>query len=966
MRDFTGCLDTHSKRNKNTSFANYMKTAKSKTAPTVRRFFSAPALLAIVLAILFWKSFLPGYVHFSNDGPLAQQNAAYLQLPGAFTGCWDDLNGIGINSGAFSPSITAGIRWILDSLGLGAVGFSKFFQPIALFILGLGAWTFFRQLKLSPLAAVLGGLAVMLNSTYFSNACWGVASQEIAVGMCYFALALVVSNSSETPPLIRWMRIAFAGLAVGINVMEGADNGAIFSLFIAAFVLFKALLEESRPVWLKLSSGIIRIVVIAVFAAFIAAQTIVALVGVAIVGVAGAQQTPEAKAKNWDFATQWSLPKVETFSLFVPGLFGYRMDTPKDASWLGESYRGGNYWGAVGRDPAWDRYFASDKQTPPDGNVHYIRFSGGGNYCGVLVMLIAFWALAQSFRRRDSVFTDSQRKFIWFWTVICIFTILLAWGRFAPFYQLFYMLPYSSTMRNPAKFISVFSWAFLILFAHGVHGLCRRYLEAPATNVKSSVAQLQSWWKNARSFDRKWTVGCGIAFAASVCAWIVYASEKPALVNYLQTVQFGRDMAEGIAAFSISQAGWFLLIFAVAILLCILVIAGIFSGKRARLGGILLGALLLVDLVRADLPWIVHWNYPVKYQNNPVVDFLREKPYEHRVIDLPFSAAPHLPQYDDYWEELYRIEWIQQLFPYYNVQSLDYVQNPRPPMDIVAFSEALAPNGTSDSLYLLARNWMLSNNRYFLGPTAIQLPGGNVNTLSFLNDGLDPEQKRFHVVQQFDIAPKEGVEQIHELEQFTAVTNDNGGCALFEFTGALPRAKLYSNWETNSPATLKGFSTNGLTARDLDVFNNVGTNDFFTLKKLASPSFDPRQTVLLSDPLPVPSAGTNQNYGTVEFKSYSPKKIVLSTQAATPTVLLLNDKYDPHWRVWVDGKSAPLFRANFIMRGVYLPAGPHTVEFYFTLPSRPLYISLTAIGVGILLSGLLIFLTRKPKTSDKK
>lgn len=945
-----------------------MKTAKPKTATAPRRFFSAPVLLAILLAALFWKSFLPGYVHFSNDGPLAQQNAAYLQLPGAFTGCWDDLNGIGINSGGFSPSITAAIRWIFDSFGLGAVGYAKFYQPIALFILGLGAWTFFRQLKLSSLAAALGGLAAMLNSAYFSTACWGVASQQIAVGMCYFALALVVSNSPETPLLIRWTRIAFAGLAVGVNVMEGADNGAIYSLFIAAFVLVKALLEEGRPIWLKLGSGITRVVLIAAFAAFIAAQTITSLVGVAIVGVAGAQQTSEAKAKQWDFATQWSLPKIETFSLFVPGVFGYRMDTPKDASWLGESYQGGNYWGAVGRDPAWDRYFAGGKQgTPPDGN-HFMRFSGGGGYQGILVSLIAVWSIVQSFRRRDSVFSESQRKFIWFWTAICILTILLAWGRFAPFYQLFYMLPYSSAMRNPTKFISIFSWAFLILFAYGVDGLCRRYLEAPATNVKSSLAQLQSWWKNVRGFDRKWTIGCGIVFAAGVFAWLVYASEKPALVNYLQTVQFSGDMASEIAAFSISQAGWFLLFFAAAILLCILIIAGIFSGKRARFGGILLGALLMVDLARADLPWIVHWNYIQKYQSNPVVDFLLEKTYEHRVIDLPFSAAPHLPQYDYLWEDLYRIEWIQQLFPYYNVQSLDYVQNPRPPVDIVAFDEALASSGTFDSLYLLTRNWQLSNNRYFLGPTAIQLPQGNVETLSFLNDGLDPAQKRFHIVQRFDVVPKEGIEQIHELEQFTVVTNDNGGCALFEFTGALPRAKLYSHWETNSPADLKEFSTNGLSARDMDIFTSVGTNSFLTLKKLAAPSFNPEQTVLLDAPLPEtnPSGVTNENSGTVEFKSYSPNKIILDTHAATPSALLFNDKYDSHWRVWVDGKSAPLLRANFIMRAVYLPSGEHTVEFYFILPSRPLYISLSAIGLGIVLSGILIFLSHKLKAPEKK
>jgi hypothetical protein len=74
---------------------------------------------------------------------------------------------------------------------------------------------------------------------------------------------------------------------------------------------------------------------------------------------------------------------------------------------------------------------------------------------------------------------------------------------------------------------------------------------------------------------------------------------------------------------------------------------------------------------------------------------------------------------------------------------------------------------------------------------------------------------------------------------------------------------------------------------------------------------------------------------------------------------LLNDKFDPNWHVFVDGKPAPLLRCNFIMRGVYLIPGAHTVEFKFSLPMGPLYISLSAIGVGILLCGFLFFSTRR-------
>jgi uncharacterized membrane protein YfhO len=82
-------------------------------------------------------------------------------------------------------------------------------------------------------------------------------------------------------------------------------------------------------------------------------------------------------------------------------------------------------------------------------------------------------------------------------------------------------------------------------------------------------------------------------------------------------------------------------------------------------------------------------------------------------------------------------------------------------------------------------------------------------------------------------------------------------------------------------------------------------------------------------------------------------------------VLLLNDQYDVHWRVTVDGKPAPLLRANFIMRGVYLTQGEHKVEFYFSLPVKPLYVTLSAMAVAIILSGVLVFLTRKPQTPAK-
>jgi hypothetical protein len=53
----------------------------------------------------------------------------------------------------------------------------------------------------------------------------------------------------------------------------------------------------------------------------------------------------------------------------------------------------------------------------------------------------------------------------------------------------------------------------------------------------------------------------------------------------------------------------------------------------------------------------------------------------------------------------------------------------------------------------------------------------------------------------------------------------------------------------------------------------------------------------------------------------------LQAKAGCPAVLLLNDRYDSDWKVWVDRKPETLLRCNYLTRGVYLQPGAHVVEF---------------------------------------
>ncbi len=453
-------------------------------------------LLALVLSVLFVRSFPPGSTLFSNDGPLGSLMSDSHRVPEVFSGGWQDLNTLGFREGGAFPSITYGLLWLL-----GPVGFSTFYAPLTLLILGMGAFAFFRQSGLTPLACVLGATAAALNSAFLSTSAWGVGSHPLALAMNFFALAALTDSASSK----QWLRVGLGGLCVGMGVMEGADVGAIFSVFVAAFVMYQSILREGTPPK-QIVRGAIRVTLVALFAGFMAFHAIQVLVGTQVAGVSGMQQDSRTKQERWDWATQWSLPKREALGFVVPGLFGYRMDTPD----------GGNYWGAVGRDPSWDRYFAQGKQgQPPQG---FMRFTGGGIYAGILVALVGLWAVLQGLKKKDSVFPLPTRKWLWFWSAILLVSLLLAFGRFAPFYQILYALPYFSTIRNPAKFVHVFNWALVVLFAYGVHGLWNRYMDSAEAAARFDF---KGWWRQVKGFDKRWTLGCLAALGASLLGWMI-------------------------------------------------------------------------------------------------------------------------------------------------------------------------------------------------------------------------------------------------------------------------------------------------------------------------------------------------------------------------------------------------------------------------------------------------------------
>ena len=91
--------------------------------------------------------------------------------------------------------------------------------------------------------------------------------------------------------------------------------------------------------------------------------------------------------------------------------------------------------------------------------------------------------------------------------------------------------------------------------------------------------------------------------------------------------------------------------------------------------------------------------------------------------------------------------------------------------------------------------------------------------------------------------------------------------------------------------------------------------------------------------------------GTARIVHDLPERVVVETDAAMPSYLVLSDTFDPGWSATVDGRPAPIRPAYLAFRAVFLPAGKHTVEFRY----RPAGFALGAVlsSCGLLLSLIL-------------
>jgi hypothetical protein len=147
---------------------------------------------------------------------------------------------------------------------------------------------------------------------------------------------------------------------------------------------------------------------------------------------------------------------------------------------------------------------------------------------------------------------------------------------------------------------------------------------------------------------------------------------------------------------------------------------------------------------------------------------------------------------------------------------------------------------------------------------------------------------------------------------------DAGSVSLFENPAALPRARLASRIRSAATSDEAEFA-------------------------LHDPLFDPAKETIVETDHPLPTSAD----GEVTWTRRGGDSSELAVNSKEPSVLVVSDVDYPGWEATVDGRPAPIRRADVAFRAVEVPAGAHRVEFTF----RPSF-ARTGLAASILFAVL--------------
>ena len=520
----------------------------------------ALAFLALLTMLFFWRVFFAGYWIPHGGGDLV----SFLWPQYTFAG-------EALRSGSmplWNPQLYAGAPFLADNQSgvlypINLLVFLVFprltyqvMEGLAIFHIWLAGAAMYVALRIWPLAitltpgpspngrggmnrlpALLGAIAFMFNDVLITH----IGNLNLIAAAAWLPLILALYARGLSERRVSW--VIGSGVVFAIALLAGhAQMTAITLIGLMAVAAWQIVLQigavrQARRVNSTADNG-------SRLKADSNARAVGQVIGLALlapliaVGLTALQLLPSLEMTQYSLraglsyeeATAYSLPPSALASTFSPLLFG----------------RGAaEFWGP------WERVETA--------------------FVGVVPLLLAGFAFRRSWR-------DSA----WFWLALGGLGLLIALGKYTPFYSMVHALPVLGGLRVPARFILLTNFSLAALAAVGLH----RFM--------------------TESFSLKRVLGWGAAVLIGGTLVLISAYQASGAIDR------GNNLA---AAFS------FLLFAGMTLLI---LVATIKSAIRTQYSAFLLIGLLSLELILLGSGVEIDRNDPtVGYQRQAVADFLK-------------------------------------------------------------------------------------------------------------------------------------------------------------------------------------------------------------------------------------------------------------------------------------------------------------------------------------------------------
>jgi hypothetical protein len=129
------------------------------------------------------------------------------------------------------------------------------------------------------------------------------------------------------------------------------------------------------------------------------------------------------------------------------------------------------------------------------------------------------------------------------------------------------------------------------------------------------------------------------------------------------------------------------------------------------------------------------------------------------------------------------------------------------------------------------------------------------------------------------------------------------------------------------------------------------------LATLRSPAFDETSEAVVEQPTGEAAALEQTTKGHVvvgTITTFESGYVRALVEAPERSLAVLTDCWFPGWHAFVDSREQPILRANYLFRGVVIPAGRHVVEFRYSPSSFQFGWTITAVSLVAIAALLLV------------